>query len=312
MTSDNSRYLDFTQKPDFQQILTNPILDIAARFWEDERYAAFRTCYRSMRIIDDLVDEHKANKERIPDDEKGQIALTLMQWFGSFKERKPDDEFQAELIDTVDRFVIPLWPWRRLLKAMLYDLDHDGFRSFLVFLRYTEGAAISPAAIFMHLCGVNKADGRFQAPAFDIRKASRSLAVFSYLVHIMRDFQKDSLAGLTYFADSLIESCGLKKSDLKKIAEGGEIPEGFRRMMKRYHRFAEYYRDAARQVIDNTLPQLDPPYQLSLEIIYSLYLQIYERVDTAEGRFTTDELNPTPEEVSERIYQTVTRFRPVE
>ena len=310
MTADNSKYLDFTQKPDFQQILTNPILDIAARFWEDDRYDAFRTCYRSMRIIDDLVDEQKANKSLIPDEQKGQIALTLMQWFGSFKEKKADDEFQAALIETVDRFEIPLWPWQRLLKAMLYDLDHDGFRTFLVFLRYTEGAAISPAAVFMHLCGVAKADGRFRVPNFDIRKASRSLAVFSYLVHIMRDFQKDSLAGLTYFADNLIERCGLKKSDLKKVAEGAEIPSGFRDLMGCYHRFAGYYRSAARRAVDQILPQLEPPYQLSLEIIYSLYLQIYERVDAAQGRFTTAELNPTPEEVNDRIYQTVTNFQP--
>ena len=59
MTTQPDGSLDFAVNLDFSEILTNPILDIAARFWDDDRYAAFKICYRSMRLIDDLVDERK-------------------------------------------------------------------------------------------------------------------------------------------------------------------------------------------------------------------------------------------------------------
>ena len=310
MADDNSKFIDFTQKPDFQQILTNPILDIAARFWEDDRYDAFRTCYRSMRIIDDLIDERKAADKRISDEEKKQMVLSLTMWADSLLQNKPRDDFQKKLIDTVEHFRIPTWPWQRLLKAMLYDLDHDGFASLRVFLRYCEGAAIAPASIFMHLCGVRKQNGHYVASEFDIRRAARPLALFSYLVHIIRDFQKDHTDGLNYFAEDIMRNHDLNAASLKNIAAGGNITPGFRNLVGHYHRFAGYYRKLARNTVDQILPVLDPPYQLSLEIIYNLYLQIYERIDIANGRFTTDELNPSPAEIQDRIYDTVSTFKP--
>lgn len=51
---------DFCHELDFQQILTNPILDIAAHVSEEERYKTFKICYRTMRILDDLVDDRKS------------------------------------------------------------------------------------------------------------------------------------------------------------------------------------------------------------------------------------------------------------
>lgn len=69
MKTQNTK-LDFDRNLDFQQILTNPILDIAARFWEDERYEAFKICYRSMRFIDDMVDDRKIVSLRISEVEK--------------------------------------------------------------------------------------------------------------------------------------------------------------------------------------------------------------------------------------------------
>jgi phytoene synthase len=311
MKVDNSKYLNFTQQPDFQKILTNPILDIAARFWEDNRYAAFRTCYRSMRIIDDLVDDRKERGCDIPDDEKAELTEAINHWLTRFENQDTSEPFLSELISTANDFRIPIWPWKRLAKAMIYDLNHNGFRNFATFLRYAEGAAIAPASIFMHLCGVRSTDGNYRPPDYDIRMSARSLAVFSYLVHIMRDFQKDQLAGLNYFADTLLAKHYLDSEQLKKVAGGGDIPAEFRKLMRRYVSFTAYYQARAKRVIAKIKPSLMPQYQLSLEMIYQLYSQIFERIDWREGDFSAGELNPTPQEIQDRIYQTVTTFVPV-
>jgi hypothetical protein len=47
---------------------------------------------------------------------------------------------------------------------------------------------------------------------------------------------------------------------------------------------------------------------LSLEIIYGLYLQIFERIDVSKIRFTTSELNPSPQDVRDRINMIISSF----
>jgi len=56
-------------------------------------------------------------------------------------------------------------------------------------------------------------------------------------------------------------------------------------------------------IIEKIKPLHEPRYQLSLEIIFDLYLMVFERIDLRKGKFTTEELNPTPNETRERVYR---------
>ncbi|MDF1543472.1 MAG: squalene/phytoene synthase family protein [bacterium] len=308
MSKKQPKTLDFATEVDFSQILTNPILDIAARLWDEKRYHAFQLCYRSMRIIDDLVDDRRELNESLSTEEQKELQISIEIWNQALVTGRPVDDFQEELLDTMRDFRIPSWPWSRLCKAMIFDLYHDSFRSFLIFVRYTEGAAIAPASIFMHLCGTKEQDQRFHPPDYDIRLAARPLALFSYLVHIMRDFEKDQKAGLNYFATDLLKLHKVPSEQLQKIAFTGQPTESFRALIAHYHELAEKYRQKAEQNIGRLLPHLEPRYQLSLGMIYSLYLQIFERVDPQNGQFGTDDLNPTPHEVQKRIDETISSF----
>jgi phytoene/squalene synthetase len=311
MTGFRPSGLNFAVDLDFRDILTNPILDIAARFWEHDRYRAFQTCYRSMRIIDDLVDNQKASQPRMTPNEYDQYCRLIRGWVDSLVKRQPSDRFESELIATLERFRIPAWPWQKLAQAMVYDLTHNGFPTFGSFRRYCEGAAVAPASVFMHLCGVRRADGAYLEPVFDARLAARPLAIFSYLVHIVRDFEKDQKNNLNYFPHDLLERHGLPVGRLKAIAASGKVGPQVRGLMADYQRFAQYYRQRARRAIDRTRPLLEQRYQLSLEIIYSLYLQIFERIDPQDGGFSGADLNPAPDQIQERIDRTIANFRPV-
>lgn len=302
--------LDFAASLDFSEILTNPILDIAARFWEDDRYRAFQVCYRSMRRIDDLIDDRKAGGERLTVEEIREYKQSIEGWLKVARAGQSTNAFMDEFLEVVRRYHIPLWPWERLCRAMIYDLEHDGFASLPTFLRYTEGAAIAPASVFTHLCGISYDNDRVVPPPYDIRRAARPLAVFSYLVHILRDFEKDQKARLNYFADSMMSESGVVTDDLIEIADGGQPTSAFRTLVRRYCEIAEYYRRKARQTLGWLLPQLAPRYQLSLEVIYGLYLQIFERIDPAGGSFTTSATNPEPAQVQERIKDIVGAFVP--
>jgi phytoene/squalene synthetase len=306
------RYIDFLEEVDFSRILTNPILDIAARVWEEDRYEAFKVCYRSMRVVDDLVDDLKAG----PIDESIGVSLAVENmvrtWIDDLRQGQPEDKFYALLLNTIDHFRLPLWPWERLGEAMIYDLNHDGFPTFIGFMRYTEGAAIAPAAVFMHLCGVDRTnDDRYQPPVFDIREAARPLAVFSYLVHIMRDFQKDHHAGLNYFATSILEMHHVSSEDLDQSARTGHPTESVQNVFATYARLAEYYRQKARHTMSRVKPALAERYQLSWELIYELYNQIYQRVTPHSPTFELSAVQPEPEAVQACIQHTIETFQPM-
>lgn len=303
--------LDFAPHLDFGAILKNPILDVAAHLWEDERYEAFRVCYRSMRIIDDVVDDRKSTGILISHDEVTALSEQMRLWLGSIRDGSATEEFASQFAATLRQFDLPLWPWERLCRAMVYDLKHDGFATFLTFARYAEGAAIAPAAIFVHLCGAQATADGFKRPSYNIRWAARPLALFSYLVHIIRDFETDQRDNLHYYADSILGRCGLVRSDLKEIALTGRPTPPFRVLMGKYRAIAEYYRRQARVRVNLVLPYLSPRYQLSLEMIYSLYLQTFERIEPDSGSFTKEALNPAPAELRARIEQTIEQFSPV-
>ncbi|MDH3891145.1 MAG: squalene/phytoene synthase family protein [candidate division Zixibacteria bacterium] len=292
---------------DFSRILTNPILDIAARLWDIDRYAAFQVCYRSMRFVDDLVDDARTSERPMSDTKRSELANDIGRIVEQLQEGKSTDRRQQQLLEVLNNFQIPVWPWQRLAGAMLYDLHHDGFASFHIFLRYCEGAAIAPAAVFVHLCGIGLSRGEVSLPPFDIRRVARPLAIFSYLTHILRDFHKDQTAGLNYFSDDLLRKHDLTPASLEQIAESGTRPQSFRRLMADYCRMADYYRRRARAVLDFTASVLPPRYRTSLELIYELYLQVFERFDPLDTLYTSGELNPTPAEVQARIELTLAR-----
>ncbi|HOP07110.1 MAG TPA: squalene/phytoene synthase family protein [candidate division Zixibacteria bacterium] len=143
----------------YTKVLDNPNLDIAARFWERERYNAFRVCCRSMRYLDDLVDSYRVSdrygNERIATAIDSELTAFLQGINGVV----PADGQFHDLIEIMTRFALPLWPWSRLVQAKRHDIRHCSFPRFIDFLRYCEGAAVAPAAVFIHLCGVKFVDG---------------------------------------------------------------------------------------------------------------------------------------------------------
>ena len=305
MKSLKDKYLDIYRSIDFEKIKDHPNILIAAGFWEEDRYLAAKTCYKFMRAVDDMIDDHKSVVKSIPESEREQFIEYVDRWVKMIFEGDSEDPFQKDLSETIRKFRIPSWPLEAFAKSMVYDIYNDGFETIETFINYAGGASVAPAAIFVHLAGLRKSEGKFSEPLFDVREAARSCAIFSYFVHIIRDFQKDQLNNLNYFADDQIEKHGLTRNQLSDIARGEEIPDGFREMMRTYLAIADEYRVKTYNCISGIWPFLEPRYQLSLEIIFELYLMVFERIDIENGNFTSAELNPTPAESAERVLKTI-------
>jgi phytoene/squalene synthetase len=301
-------YLDIFNSIDFEKIVDHPNILIAAHFWEPERYQAAKNCYKFMRAIDDLIDDYKTEHVTIAPENQTQFALHVNKWISTVMQKPQDNLLQAELLETVERFAIPYWPMEAFAKSMIYDIYHDGFPTLDGFIDYAGGASVAPASIFVHLCGLTQKDGEYLPPVFDVKRVATPCAIFSYLVHIIRDFQKDHLNNLNYFPDDLIAKNGLDRAKLLRMAQGEPVSKGFRSLVRELYEVADIYRLKTYEIIQEIRPFVEPRGQLSLEIIFALYHMVFERIDIENGTFTSKELNPTWQEIKERVGQVIERF----
>jgi len=309
MNSHKDTFLEIFNTIDFNKIKDHPNILVAANFWEEDRFCAAKICYKFMRAIDDLIDNHKAKNKLIEPGERKEFVANVEEWLKMIIVSKECNSMQSELRETIEKFRIPLWPMEVFAKSMIYDINNDGFPSLDAFLDYAGGASVAPASIFVHLNGLQKINGRYEPPQFDVKWAATPCAIFSYAVHIIRDFQKDQLNNLSYFADDLILNNGLSRKELREFADGKPVNDNFRNLIRQYYHLADEYRLRTYKIIEEIRPLLEPRYQLSLEIIFDLYLMVFERIDFENGTFTSEELNPTPEETRDRVYKVIMNFK---
>lgn len=311
MNNQKDLFLEKYHSLDFHRIIDHPNILIAASFWDDDRYCAAKSCYKFMRAVDDMIDNHKAAHRLIDENEKGKFLLGVNEWLQMVVISDECNPLKKELIETVRKFRIPLWPMEAFARSMIYDIHNDGFATLDTFLEYSNGASVAPASIFVHLNSLRNVNNHYEEPSFDLKWAATPCAVFSYLVHIIRDFQKDQLNNLTYFPDDLINKNNLSRKDLREFAEGKPVNAGFRNIVRELYALADVYREKTFDIIRGIKPLLEPRYQLSLDVIFNLYMMVFERIDIEKGKFTTEELNPTPDETAKRVYETIMNFEEV-
>lgn len=307
MMNNREQFLSIFESIDFDKIIDHPNILIAANFWDNDRYCAARTCYRFMRALDDLIDDHKAANNGIAEADRELFTDRISEWMGLLRPGTESHFFRNDLKDTVERFRIPLWALEDFAGSMLYDVTHDGFATLNDFMQYSVGASVAPASVFVQLAGLQESDSGYNDPPFDVRRTAEPCAIFSYLVHIIRDFRKDQLNNLSYFADDIMAGHGLTRKNMLEMAQGAPLTDGFRAMMREYLDIADKYRLKTLAVMENVCPQMGPRYRLSLEIIFDLYMMVFERIDPEHGTFTAEELNPTPAETRERVREVILR-----
>jgi phytoene/squalene synthetase len=311
MNSTINDFLTIFNSIDFAKIKDHPNILIAANFWEEDRYYAARVFYKYMRAVDDMVDHHKAKHKHISPDEKKKFTENVEDWLKLIHASGTSNHMIREMLDLADIFHIPLTPMEKFAGSMLYDINHEGFPTMEAFIEYSKGASVVPAYVFVHLNGITKNLLNYEAPKFDAWEAATPCAIFSYLVHIIRDFQKDQLDNLNYFADNVLQKFGLTRNHLRQFAEGKPVTPNFRMMISDYYFLADLYRRKTLEVMNQILPLHESRYQLSLQIIFDLYLMVFERIDLEHGKFTMEELTPTPEETRQRVYRKILEFEPV-
>lgn len=308
LSVDKTDFYRIFRSIDFDSIIDHPNILIAAAFWNDERSQAARVCYKFMRYIDDFVDNYKSENTCIAIAEQAVFEKHVTEWIDAVVRPEKGTALFPEITQTIQKFHIPAWPMEDFARSMIYDIYHDGFASLDAFLEYSKGASVAPASVFVHLCGLRNDNGRYYAPSFDVKRVATPCALFSYLVHIIRDFVKDHTHHLNYFPDDLMQKNGLNRENLLQMAKGGTLTPGFRNMITELYAAARHYRQETIKVKEEVKSQLEPHSRLSLDIIFALYDMVFERINVENGNFTTAELNPTAAEIKARVGEVIDQF----
>ncbi len=283
-----------------------PNLYLAANFLEpDDKFRAFLAAYAAMRLADDIVDNTRAAGE-MTSERKHQIASEINRFAHMFETRQFDDTlpYAQDIKFALARFEIPSWPFTNLAQAMKFDIENDRFDNFKQFLEYSDGAAVAPASIFMHLaaCSFNEDASQLKLPSFDIHEASRPLAIFSYLVHILRDFKKDFTGGespLIYIDLETTDMFNIDDNELADNANGWNQSLKFTKMVMWFFNRLTEYQVKAEAMLDSIDDKLPPDGRFALRFIYELYSKTAAKISDQQYILVREDLNLTSDEVIE-------------
>jgi len=158
-----------------------------------------------MRVADDLVDDGflvLSDVER--SEQRGAALRELEGWLDQVEacargEYTPNaGDLEPELFVALDYFLsrsdLGARPWRLLARSLRRDLHERAIESWAEYLEYCEGACIAPASVFVYLLGARFAANGASAYELDesATELARDLAIYAYLVHMVRDLRKDA------------------------------------------------------------------------------------------------------------------------
>ena len=199
-------------------------MERAAAALDDTRYSIFCATYASMRVIDDFVDdEFLALPKR--EAARTNAVETVTFWRDNAiaalvdgvapSDKDPFQKTHAALAATSHVAIVDPEPWENLSAAMIRDVVEAPMNSWQDFLAYAEGATAAPAAVFIEILALEKQNGRLKStllgPAVE---HIRNSAILLYLVHIMRDLEKDAAKGphLLTLPEEMFDSLGMTPS----------------------------------------------------------------------------------------------------
>ncbi len=185
----------------------------------------FACCYAAMRVLDDVVDEsHVVAAERSKEEALAYVDLwqTQAEAAASGNFVMSASAIEPEIFSALNAYLgsskIGAMPWRHLAEAMRRDIDRDTIEDWVGFETYCCGAAIAPAEVFIYILSC-RIDGELRTASALPRPPlyyARDLALFCYLIHILRDLAHDARRdeNLIVLPRMVLEEFGLDRGGL--------------------------------------------------------------------------------------------------
>lgn len=242
---------------------------------------AMDAIYAFTRYSDDLIDNPKPAEAR---------REALVEWRASLEtalsgnfdptgispwlqeSRRPADEMPGEallpaLVDTVERFAIPVELLLSVVDGVEMDLDRASYETFDDLVTYCHRVASAVGLACIHVWGFRDKE------AFE---PARKCGVAFQLTNILRDLEEDAQQGRIYLPVEDLRASGYSAEDLV----GGVVNDAFGRLMLvQIDRARQLYREGA-ELFD----RLEPDGQRIFGMMTTVYHRLLERISRRPGQ----------------------------
>lgn len=254
-----------------------------------ERRRLFEASYATMRLIDDFVDDDflarsDVEREASRSSAQGRIEAWRKACQSAIAGQDADvsggggsvEEALAvqALQDAAALSDVPDAPWCRLADAMKFDVCEKRLNTWEDFEAYCEGATVAPAAIFLFVLQAKRQQGTLHAGLTGeaLAAQARDMAIFCYLVHIVRDFAKDVEKGGQLVT---IPLDALTRHTLSRESIKGDPSRAMPVLRDLVDRAAMYRRDA-RLMADQLIPEMGKAEGRILDALLSIYERLHD------------------------------------
>jgi phytoene synthase len=256
------------------------------------RYHLFTATYAAMRVVDDAVDVDflgKPAEER--ERQRGSALSGIDRWLRQVEDAAAgtlelgETALEPGIFMVLSRYLpesdLTLEPWRALASSMRHDVLETQLSSWDDFLAYCEGASVAPASVFIYILACRLEGGWRTSLSLPMPPAdyARAMALFCYVVHILRDLPKDArrTGQLVTIPRDVLAEAGLtlepfcravRDDDLASIAPVLRVLLGH----------ATRYGDEARATIERLSGFLGRREQRILWVLFHWYRSTFETV----------------------------------
>jgi phytoene synthase len=216
--------------------------------------------YGFARYADEIVDDLNST---LSDDEK---AKALKQWgdgvLSDIKSGKSHDHIGAALVDTVNRFNIPISYFEAFLKSMTMDLTVTEYHTYEDLLEYVYGSAAVIGLQMVPILGALNPDAY---------AAAEKLGVAFQLANFIRDVGEDLERGRVYLPITELQASGVTREMLEERVLTPEIKKALQFQIARV-------RDLQKQATPG-IAMLAPESRACIKAASELYCGIVDEVE---------------------------------
>jgi 15-cis-phytoene synthase len=216
--------------------------------------------YGFARYADEIVDDLNST---LSDDEK---ANALKQWgdgvLSDIKNGKSHDHIGAALVDTVNRFNIPISYFEAFLKSMTMDLTVTEYHTYEDLLEYVYGSAAVIGLQMVPILGALNPDAY---------AAAEKLGVAFQLANFIRDVGEDLERGRVYLPIKELQASGVTQEMLEERVLTPQIKNALQFQIARV-------RDLQKQATPG-ISMLSPESRACIEAASELYCGIVDEVE---------------------------------